>query len=678
MKWGGVFCVLVGMLAWPVTGWSQSEPVAEANTYTDELGAIVVTASKVEKPQEQVTQKVNVITEDEIDFYVSGKGNISELLTFEPGVFVNVLSRNDANWGAVGGLQHKYNTYMLDGLPIDLFVDPQSLDPWAFERVEVQRGPASVLYPNYLFMDFAGNQSPLGGTVNFILRERIDSPMTKLSADYGSYNTVNGRFYHQNRVGGFNFFLGGQYESSDYTNYGTNPSWLNMLDDPEYQKMKLYGHGTYYFGNSDDHKLSLFAHHTWHSGDAGRPNRDFDHEYSTANASYYLAFNECVALQAKVGYRNYDRTWEEDNFPLNLELASENGVDQWIVPGDITLSFKHLGGGTLTLGTDFQVADYETYSEAAQKVLGNDAVAYQNGVFLQEELAWRDWIFRAGGRWNYTKHEYDLVGGNVPDIDGKSWDKLLWSAGVRYNALETLSLYSNIGTSFAAPGIMSIGGTLSADDIGVPGRNGRLPNPDLEPESGLGIDLGVDFQPTSDWYFGVRGFYNQIDDQIVQIVVSEDPSQSMDINAGETRACGVELEAKYRFSKWMQWFANYTYTSSKVENDNNPDQDGLEIPFVPEHMGNIGVQLFLPYDFTVAVWLHVAGEIYDSTSKSGRNEFDSYELLNAKVEKTVLKGEKHKLDAYVDFYNITNNKFIMPWQFQDPGFAATGGLKFVF
>jgi hypothetical protein len=29
-------------------------------------------------------------------------------------------------------------------------------------------------------------------------------------------------------------------------------------------------------------------------------------------------------------------------------------------------------------------------------------------------------------------------------------------------------------------------------------------------------------------------------------------------------------------------------------------------------------------------------------------------------------------------YNITNNKFEMPWQFQDPGFAVAGGLKFVF
>lgn len=344
---------------------SESRPYGDV----EQMETLVVTASKALRAKSTVTQQVDVITEDEIDLYVTGKGNLSELLTFQPGIFVNVLSRNDANWGAVGGLPHKYNTYMLDGLPIDSFVDPQSLDPWAFERIEIQRGPAAVLYPNYLFMDFAGNQSPLAGTINFILRKRIDSAMTKVAADYGSYNTLNGKFYHQNLLGGLNFFVGGDYEQSDYTNYGTNPSWLNMIDDPEYKKTKIYGQGTYYFGNREDHYLSLFAHHTWHSGDVGRPNREFDHQYATVNAGYHVSFTDQIKAQAKLGYRNYDRGWQEDNFPRNLRLASDNGVDQWIVPGDITLSYNHLGGGLFTLGTDFQYADYETFSKVTEKNL---------------------------------------------------------------------------------------------------------------------------------------------------------------------------------------------------------------------------------------------------------------------------------------------------------------------
>ena len=96
---------------------------------------------------------------DAYEDYFRQKGdyrNLAELMQYTSGQFVNVLSRNDANWGGYAGLGPKYNTYMLDGLPIDSFTDAMSLDPWAFERVEIQKGPAAILYSNYLTMDFAG------------------------------------------------------------------------------------------------------------------------------------------------------------------------------------------------------------------------------------------------------------------------------------------------------------------------------------------------------------------------------------------------------------------------------------------------------------------------------------------------------------------------------------------
>ena len=47
-------------------------------------------------------------------------------------------------------------------------------------------------------------------------------------------------------------------------------------------------------------------------------------------------------------------------------------------------------------------------------------------------------------------------------------------------------------TVFCTPGLKSTGGTISLADKGVPGRNGQLPNPDLKPESGFGIDAGAE------------------------------------------------------------------------------------------------------------------------------------------------------------------------------------------
>ena len=170
-----------------------------------------------------------------------------------------------------------------------------------------------------------------------------------------------------------------------------------MLDDPEYQKNNLYLKTTLFIGGSNNHKLSLFANQTDHTGDTGRLNRDFAHQYHTVNAAYAVPLSESVAAGLKVGYRKYERSWEDDNYPTDLSLASENGVTQHIVPVDLALSFKHGDNHLLTLGADYQHADYATWSETDSRSLGNDADAQQYGVYLQEELSLGALIVRLGG-----------------------------------------------------------------------------------------------------------------------------------------------------------------------------------------------------------------------------------------------------------------------------------------
>jgi iron complex outermembrane recepter protein len=667
-------------LAQPASPGAPSDP-NNASYYggAAQLDSIVVTASKLPQTKGNVTQKVDIITQKTLDQMVLENRNIAEALKYEPGIFVNVLSRNDANWGSYGGLGPKYNTYLLDGLPIDSFVDPQALDPWALARIETQKGPASVLYPNYLSQDFAGNQSPLAGTTNFILKERTFDPQTRGSLDYGSYNTGTAHGIGQYRIDNLHFYVGGWGEKSDYTNYGTKDSWLHILDNPDYAKLKLFGRATYYFGGDENHKLSIFGNQTWHDGNVGRPNRLFDNNYSIANANYYNEINNYVTAQVKAGYRNYDRTWTEDNFP-NLSLNSNNGVEQKIFPADASLSIKHMENSVLTFGTDFQYGTYRTFSKpvAERMILGNDASAYQSGLYLQEEYYWNNWILRAGGRYNWTWQNYDLIGGTVPAIDSQSWNKPLWSAGARYNFSEDLSFYGNAGSSFLVPGIKSIGGTLRPEDLGMPGKNGQLPNPSLSPETGLGTDLGIDYQPIQSVKLSLRGFGNMLDNAIITNRVSNDPSQSIDVNAGSATSYGVEFEVKHRILPWLQWFANYTYTHSRVGNDIYPDQDGTQIPFVPENMGNVGVILDLPKNFTAALYVHVSGAIYDSDSMSNRQKFDPYEVLNMKFTKVLTQTDSHYLDLHLDLYNITNNRYQMPWQFQDPGFSMGGGVEIRF
>jgi outer membrane receptor protein involved in Fe transport len=628
---------------------------------------VVVTAEKTGQTLEQVTQSIVVRSTEDFDAIAAPNRNLAELFATEPGQFVSALSRNDANWGSFGGLGPKYNGYLLDGLPIDTFVDAMSLDPWAFERAELHKGPASVMYGNYLTMDFAGNTIPLAGITNWVTRDRIDAPATRVAAGYGSWDTVSGRFYHQNVRGNLSAFFGAHYEQSDYTDYGTEPSWLHMVDDPEYRKTKLYGKVMYQLGR-DDHRISLFVQTTQHSGNAGRPNRDFQHQYQTVNLAYQNQVTPAVHAQLKIGYRLYDRQWEEDNFP-DLSLRSEDSVRQEIFPADLAMNVRHAGGGLLTLGADAQVATYHTFSEPdGVKAETNDASARALGLYAQEKLLLGDWVLRAGGRYSHTRHEYDTLGGAEPGASSKNWGRFLWSGGVRWNVSPALAVYGNAGTSFVVPSAKSVGGTLQASDQGVPGRNGQLPNPDLDPEEGLGLDLGTDLVLGGRVKAGVRGFWHRLDDVIVENVVSTDPSQSRSVNAGEATAYGLELSCEAYLTRALQGFANATWTRTEVENDLDRDQDGADIPFVPDYMVNAGITWNLPWDLTLSPYLRTVGTYYDSASRSGRRAFGGHTVVNLQAAKRFEAASGYAAVLSLDLVNLTDREVEMPWQFQDPGF----------
>ena len=685
--------VVVGLaLAWPA--WTaetppKPEPAAEGASVAQQPGEkdqpevprlheeITVTASKAPQPRKDVTQTVRVIDEGEIAQLPFGPNrNLSELLSYQPGIFVSPLSRNDANWGSNGGMGPKYSSYLLEGLPIDAFVDGMSLDPAAFQRVEVQRGPAAVMYSNYLGMDFAGNQTPLAGITNYVLRDRVDAPLTRIQAGFGSWATANAQAYHQGRTGDLHYFMGGSWERSDYTNYGTPGSWLNILDDPQYTKVKLYGKGTIFFGR--DQSVSLFAHYTGQAGDVGRPNRDFDHGYGTINAAYQGRIGDSLDLQAKAGARLYDRRWGEDLYPASLALREHDGVDQNVFPGDVTLTWRHSGESRLTFGSDGQYATYKTYAEAdAPRTTGNDATASSAGLFAQEQLVLGDLVLRGGLRYGHSQQSYALLGGVVPGVPDKSWNKLLWSTGVRWNALESVAVFANAGSSFVAPTPKAVGGTLQVGDLGVPGRNGQLPNPDLRPESGVGGDLGLDLSIHDSLQVNVRGFLNRIDDVIVDNVVSQNPSQTRSVNAGDATSYGVEVALDQSLCRSVRWFANATYTHSRVQNPIDPTQDGAEIPFVPEWMANVGASFVLPHGFSVSPYLRAVGTYYDSTSLSGRQSFGDYVVPALHLQAAVAAGAKSEVLFALDLNNLVDDRYAMPWQFRDPGFNlfATVALR---
>ena len=144
----------------------------------------------------------------------------SPLLTEQvPGLFVTsrgVMGYGVSN-GAAGSISLRGLSggsgrlmVLIDGHPqyAGIFGHPiaDACQSFLAERVEVLRGPASVLY----------GSNAMGGVVNIVTR-RMDSDgmKTNLRAGYGSYNTLESEVTNRIRKGRFSSVVSGSYNRTD-------------------------------------------------------------------------------------------------------------------------------------------------------------------------------------------------------------------------------------------------------------------------------------------------------------------------------------------------------------------------------------------------------------------------------------------------------------------------------
>jgi hypothetical protein len=58
--------------------------------------------------------------------------------------------------------------------------------------------------------------------------------------------------------------------------------------------------------------------------------------------------------------------------------------------------------------------------------------------------------------------------------------------------------------------------------------------------------------------------------------------------------------------------------------------------------------------------------------------YESGEQLNIRAVKKLKMKNGRRLDIFLKGYNLTDNRYDMPWQFRDPGLSLTAGIKAVF
>jgi outer membrane receptor for ferrienterochelin and colicins len=173
----------------------------------------VYSASKFEQPATEAPSSTTVITSDEIKRY--GYRTLADILASVPG-FYNSYDR-DYDYLGVSGVNlgdannrilllvngHRINNDLNDSAAIDTsFI----LDIDLIDRVEIIRGPTSVLYGNNAFF----------GVINIITRQGNQVNGVEVSGAYGSFDAYSGRVTLGNRfTNGLQFLLSGTIYNSD-------------------------------------------------------------------------------------------------------------------------------------------------------------------------------------------------------------------------------------------------------------------------------------------------------------------------------------------------------------------------------------------------------------------------------------------------------------------------------
>ncbi|KND55421.1 Ferrichrome-iron receptor [Candidatus Paraburkholderia kirkii] len=141
------------------------------------------TGTKTDTPIIETPQSISVITADQMQ--AQTVQTVGEALRYTPGVIGEQFGGLDQTYDqfTVRGFQNTMP--YVDGLSTQTFftVLSPSYDPYGLERIDILRGPASVLY---------GQNIP-GGMINLVTKRPTADPLHEASLELGSRGLVGGR-----------------------------------------------------------------------------------------------------------------------------------------------------------------------------------------------------------------------------------------------------------------------------------------------------------------------------------------------------------------------------------------------------------------------------------------------------------------------------------------------------
>ena len=627
---------LTGVSAGARDGNDVYEMDSTAVGWRDTLSEVVVTGTRNETDVRHLPMTVSVVDRPVIEY--SNVPSLLPVLTEQvPGFFTT--SRGIMGYGvsdgaagtiSIRGLSGGSGQVMvlIDGHPqyMGMFGHPISdaYQSLMAERVEVLRGPASVLY----------GSNAMGGVVNIVTRKmEQDGVRTNINAGYGSWNTVQTELTNRVRYKGFSSIISASYNRTD-----------GHRTDMGFEQYGGYAKLGYDFTDNWRIRADVNVTHfnASNPGTVSDPLADADQSVTRGMTSLAVENEyERTSGALSVFYNWGDHHINDGYHPS----AGEQPLDYRFNSHDDMMgisayqSVRMFRGNRLTVGVDW----YRFGGSAWNRYV----VGERNGE--REDIA------------DVVRHE---VAGYV-DFRQNIGTWLTLDAGVR------IDYHSHVGTEWVPQAGLSFHLPYAIELKASASKGFRYPtiremymfppqNPDLRPERMWTYELALSQKLLEGRLsYGLNIFYISGDNMILRLP-NPDGAGMLNQNSGEVRNAGVEAQAAWRIARDWSVDANYSFLHM-----DNP------VVAAPEHKLYAGA-LFTHGRWHVSTGVQYIAGLYTQVGENPVQE--DFVLWNVRASFRILDW----MSVWVRGENLLDWQYEINAGFPMPGANVTGGLNFEF